>query len=99
MKDVNPKKGKGPNNTCGAKTRNGTPCRKPPLLGATRCRLHGGASPRSLEAARKRLLAAVDPALQELVDIAMSKESTEAGKIRAIENILDNEQQGGAHGE
>jgi hypothetical protein len=30
---------------CGARTRNGTPCRRPPLAGRTRCRLHGGASP------------------------------------------------------
>ena len=30
--------------TCGAKTRGGLPCRKPPLAGKTRCKLHGGAS-------------------------------------------------------
>lgn len=30
--------------TCGAKTRSGTPCKRPPLAGKTRCRLHGGAS-------------------------------------------------------
>jgi hypothetical protein len=30
---------------CGAKTRKGTPCQRPPLAGRTRCRLHGGASP------------------------------------------------------
>jgi hypothetical protein len=29
---------------CGAKTRNGGTCRKPPMLGRTRCKLHGGAS-------------------------------------------------------
>ncbi len=29
---------------CGAKTKSGTPCRRPPLAGRTRCRLHGGAS-------------------------------------------------------
>lgn len=31
--------------TCGAKTRNGTPCAKAPMVGLTRCRMHGGASP------------------------------------------------------
>lgn len=31
-------------NTCGAKTRNGGACKKPPLNGKTRCRLHGGKS-------------------------------------------------------
>jgi hypothetical protein len=30
---------------CGAKKRDGTPCRRPPLHGRTRCRLHGGATP------------------------------------------------------
>ena len=30
--------------TCGAKTRSGNPCQKPPLQGKTRCRLHGGMS-------------------------------------------------------
>jgi len=29
---------------CGAKTRRGTACQKPPLNGKTRCRLHGGLS-------------------------------------------------------
>ncbi len=28
--------------TCGAKTRSGQPCQKPPLNGKKRCRLHGG---------------------------------------------------------
>jgi len=30
---------------CGARTRNGGKCRRPPLAGRTRCRLHGGATP------------------------------------------------------
>ena len=30
---------------CGAKTRSGSPCKKPSLAGKARCRLHGGASP------------------------------------------------------
>lgn len=30
--------------SCGAKTRSGLPCKKPPLSGRARCRLHGGAS-------------------------------------------------------
>ena len=30
--------------TCGAKTRSGSPCQKPPLQGKARCRLHGGMS-------------------------------------------------------
>ena len=30
---------------CGAKTRSGTLCQKPVLIGKKRCRLHGGLSP------------------------------------------------------
>jgi glucans biosynthesis protein len=30
---------------CGARTRAGTPCRRPALRGRKRCRLHGGLSP------------------------------------------------------
>ena len=31
---------------CGAKTRSGAACRRAPLAGRKRCRLHGGATPR-----------------------------------------------------
>src|SRR3954454_1941915 len=31
---------------CGAKNRQGQPCAKPPLKGKTRCKLHGGATPK-----------------------------------------------------
>jgi glucans biosynthesis protein len=30
---------------CGARTRAGPPCRRPPVRGRKRCRLHGGLSP------------------------------------------------------
>ena len=33
-----------PLQSCGALTRRGTACQKPPLNGKTRCRLHGGLS-------------------------------------------------------
>lgn len=32
---------------CGAKTRAGRPCRMPPVIGKTRCRMHGGVKPGS----------------------------------------------------
>lgn len=34
---------------CGAKTRSGGTCQKPPLQGRTRCKLHGGATPRGAD--------------------------------------------------
>lgn len=36
------------NAICGAKKRDGSPCQKPPMNGATRCRLHGGLTPKGL---------------------------------------------------
>lgn len=33
---------------CGARTKNGSPCKTSPITGRNRCRLHGGASPRGL---------------------------------------------------
>ena len=35
---------KRPLQSCGARTRRGTACQKPPLAGKTKCRLHGGLS-------------------------------------------------------
>lgn len=41
---------------CGAKTRSGKPCQQHPIRGGTRCRMHGGATPRALVAANRRVL-------------------------------------------
>ena len=48
-----------PSIRCGARTRRGTACQKPPLRGKKRCRLHGGLStgPRTAEG-RARIAAA-----------------------------------------
>ena len=52
--------GDGPHATllCGAMTRSGAPCRQAPIRGAARCRMHGGAAPQVLDAARERVLEA-----------------------------------------
>lgn len=78
---VVPHERKAPESTCGAKTSSGSPCRKPPMQGATRCRLHGGASPNSLDAARRRLLAAADPAAARLVDMATNTDKVKVKKV------------------
>ena len=43
---------------CGATTRSGGRCKRAPILGATRCRLHGGASPQARRAAQVRVVEA-----------------------------------------
>lgn len=40
---------------CGAKTRSGHPCKQWPMHGTTRCRNHGGMTPRAQQAAKRRL--------------------------------------------
>ncbi len=35
----------GSHSRCGAKTRGGTSCQRPPVAGRNRCRVHGGLSP------------------------------------------------------
>lgn len=49
---------KGKEDTCGAKTRSGTPCQRKDLLRGGRCRLHGGLStgPKTLEGKRRSAL-------------------------------------------
>lgn len=49
--------------TCGAPIRDGSPCGKAPLVGALRCKLHGGGT----EGRKERLLAMVDPAFAALM--------------------------------
>lgn len=44
--------------SCGAKTRSGKPCRQRPIRGGTRCRMHGGATPRALAKANRRVIEA-----------------------------------------
>lgn len=46
------------NERCGAKTRQGGNCRRWPIAGGTRCKLHGGGSPRAKAAAQRRLVEA-----------------------------------------
>lgn len=54
-------------NQCSAhSTRSGEQCRKAAIRGGTVCRTHGGGAPQVREAARRRLLELVDPALAVL---------------------------------
>ena len=47
-----------PLQSCGARTRRGTACQKPPLRGKKRCRLHGGLSSGPKTAAGRARIAA-----------------------------------------
>ena len=53
---------------CGAKTSGGSPCRRYPPEGGTRCVLHGGASPLARQEAERRMLLGASFALDRLLD-------------------------------
>jgi hypothetical protein len=74
--------------TCTAHTSAGAPCRKPPIKGALICSSHGAGAPQVREAARRRLLEAVDPLIARLVLIAKTTPD-HAVAVRAITAALD----------
>ena len=53
---------------CGAQTSAGSPCRRSPIRGGTKCALHGGGSPLARQAAERRLLYGVSLALDRILD-------------------------------
>jgi hypothetical protein len=59
----------GTNRQCIATNRLGNRCRRAPLLGATVCNLHGGNAPMAREAARRRLMELVEPAIGGLLRV------------------------------
>lgn len=78
---------------CGAKTRNGTPCRTHAIRGAARCRMHGSANRESREkaasviateraarTAQRRGITPVTDPLGELLQLA--------GEVRAVKDVL-----------
>lgn len=74
---------------CGAKKRDGTPCRKFPMLGGRRCRLHGGASPQAVAKARERILGAADLAAQRLIEFMNDKRVPWPVRLSAARDLLD----------
>lgn len=73
---------------CTAHRKNGDRCKKPPILGGSVCEVHGGRAPQVREAARRRLLAAADWLIADLLKIAKSSES-DGVKLAAINSALD----------
>jgi hypothetical protein len=74
---------------CKAHKKNGDQCRNPPIKGATVCRFHGGANPAVRRKAKERLLAAVDPLMADLLEIAHDKKRSDADRLKAITWALE----------
>jgi len=74
---------------CKAHKKNGERCRNAPIKGAAVCRFHGGASPAVRRKAKERLLAAVDPLMADLLEIAHDKRRSDADRLKAITWALE----------
>lgn len=68
----------------------GERCRKPAIRGGTVCGSHGGSAPQVRDAAKRRLIDLVDPALARLQDLLDS--SDERIRLQACRLILDKAQ-------
>jgi hypothetical protein len=73
---------------CSARSsQTGEQCRKASILGGTVCASHGGSAPQVREAANRRLLAAVDPAIDRLLELLDSDDERVA--LQACRMVLD----------
>ncbi|MCZ0731864.1 HGGxSTG domain-containing protein [Mycolicibacterium iranicum] len=68
--------------------RTGAPCNNPPLAGMTVCRMHGGATKASRNAARRRLEEAADRMARELLGMATDANVSESVRLAAIRDAL-----------
>lgn len=98
-----PAEDRDPRRRCKATTRSGNRCGNYAIVGGTVCRMHGGAAPQVRMAARARLAALVDPAIDALTRVLVEPEQVtrdEFGRphligpsfserVRAAEAILD----------
>lgn len=74
---------------CHAQRRDGNYCTQAAMLGQRVCRMHGGSSPVSLAAARKRLLEEVDPSIGLLIRERDKEENASKDRQSAANSILD----------
>lgn len=75
---------------CSARSKtSGNQCRKDAVAGATVCRIHGGAAPQVVAAARIRLMEAADPAAALLVRQMAGKLVNAKGKLLPPEQQPD----------
>ena len=73
---------------CSAHKTNGAECNAQAIKGGNVCRVHGGMAPQVRNAARARLLEALDPAAGELVRIALNGKQ-ENVRVQAIKELFE----------
>jgi hypothetical protein len=73
---------------CTATNRQGKRCGKPPILGGTVCRMHGGAAPQVKLKAMERLMALQDPAITRLGELILDT-TFPSTSFAAVRDVLD----------
>lgn len=81
--------GRTPTNLCKAVKKNGEPCKRPPIQGATVCRAHGGASPQVKRKAQQRLLDGVPEMIKKLRSLTEEENVPANVRLAAIRDWLD----------
>jgi hypothetical protein len=74
---------------CSAKRTNGEPCKGLAMDGQKVCRVHGGSAPQTMAAAKLRLAALVDPAIDVLAYAMKQKAKQLPSAITAARDALD----------
>jgi len=69
--------------------RDGKPCGAWAIRGGFVCRVHSGAAPQVLRAAKRQLDAAADLMARQLLNMALDPDVSDATKLAAITNALD----------
>lgn len=74
---------------CTAHRTNGDPCKGQAITGAKVCRVHGGSAPQVLAAARRRIIAGVDPVAAKMIKMALAKHAKLADVVTAFRALAD----------
>jgi hypothetical protein len=73
---------------CRATNRQGQRCKRPPILGGTVCRMHGGAAPQVKNKAEERLRALEMPAIERLAQL-IGQSDFPSVAYQASKDVLD----------
>lgn len=74
---------------CIAHRRDGERCTQPAMRGQRVCKMHGGLAPAALAAARRRMAALIDPAIDNIADVLNSSAASDGDRLKAAFGALD----------
>lgn len=74
---------------CVARKKDGTPCKRSPIKGASVCRAHGGAAPQVQRKAAERIANASDIAVLQILALMQAPDTPAPVKLAAARDLLD----------